>query len=65
MWKEENVVPLRMKTKTYRYRAKIIVQDTEITFSKSVSRPVASKKRKGELPRPGCFHNGIILIVNS
>ena len=22
-------------------------------------------KEKGELPRPGCFHNGIILIVNS
>ena len=22
-------------------------------------------KEKGELPRPRCFHNGIILIVNS
>ena len=41
---------------------------TAISFRYSqIQKKVGEKraKEKGELPRPGCFHNGIILIVNS
>ena len=41
---------------------------TAIPFRYSQPRKRKREKRakeKGELPRPGCFHNGIILIVNS
>ena len=41
---------------------------TAIPFRFSQPRKRKREKRakeKGELPRPGCFHNGIILIVNS
>ena len=41
---------------------------TAISFQYSQPRKRKREKRakeKGELPRPGCFHNGIILIVNS
>ena len=34
-------------------------------FAASEEEKKKRAKEKGELPRPGCFHNGIILIVNS